>query len=89
VRGQYLVTWKQVSNPALLIAVVNGILVTPAGSLAGGQINFRGLVADPPRVVTGCLGDFMAVYDDFPLTVDTGVYGHLAGNRAYIPQARK
>jgi hypothetical protein len=52
-------------------------------------IHLGGLVADHPSVAGGSIGDFLTVFDDTPLTADSGIYGQLIGNRVYIPIARK
>jgi len=84
-RSQYLVTWKQVPTPSLLLSNIAGRLVTTMGSLAADPIYLTGMVSDHPRLATGWLGDFMTVYDDIPLTPDSGIYGQLIGNRSYLP----
>ncbi len=84
-RGQYLVAWKQKPSPSFLLSNVAGRLVDAAGGLAGEPVYITGMVADRPQLATGRLGDFMTVYDDTPLTPDSGIYGHLFGNRSYLP----
>jgi len=88
-RSQYLVGWKQRASPPLLLSNVAGRLVSAAGSTVGAPIYLSGMVSDHPRLASGWLGDFMAVYDDIPLTQDRGIYGHLIGNRNYLPWVGK
>lgn len=68
-----------------LISNITGRLVTTSGSLADDPIYLTGMVSDHPRLATGWLGDFMTVYDDTPLTPDSGIYGQLIGNLNYLP----
>ena len=88
-RGQYLVIWKQLPNPSLILTNIQGRLISTAGSLLDDPINIGGLVADQPSVVGGPTGDFLTVFDDIPLAADSGIYGQLVGNRVYIPLAKK
>jgi hypothetical protein len=55
----------------------------------GNPIYLTNIVASQPRPAAGWLGDFMVVYQDTPLTTDSGIYGHLIGNRAYLPWTGK
>jgi len=64
---------------------IAGRLVTTSGSLAADPIYLTGMVSDHSRLATGWLGDFMAVDNDIPLTLDSGIYGQLIGNRSYLP----
>jgi hypothetical protein len=88
-RGQYLATWRQLSNPSFIFTNIEGRLISTAGSLLYDPIHLGGLVADHPSVAGGSIGDFLTVFDDTPLTADSGIYGQLIGNRVYIPIARK
>jgi hypothetical protein len=84
-RGQFLVTWQELPNPSFLFTVITGRLATPSGTVVDSPIPLGGLFADNPRLAAGAHGDFLAVFDDVPLTVDSGIYGQLVGNRVYIP----
>ena len=88
-RNQYLVGWKQVPDQQLLLSNIAGRLVDLSGSLVGDPLYLNNVVANQPRLATGWLGDFMAVYEDTPLTPDSGIYGHLIGNRNYLPWVGK
>jgi hypothetical protein len=88
-RGQYLVVWRQLSNPSFIVTNIEGRLISTTGGLLYDPIHLGGLVADHPSVAGGPIGDFLGVFNDIPLTADSGIYGQLIGNRVYIPMAKK
>jgi hypothetical protein len=89
VRNQYLVTWRQLSNPPFIFTYMEGRLISTAGSVLYNPIPLGGLTANHPSVAAGPGGEFLTVFDDTPLTTDSGIYGQLIGNRIYIPMVKK
>jgi hypothetical protein len=76
-------------NPSFLLTNIEGRFISTTGSLLDDPINLSGLVADHPSVTRGPVGDFLTVFDDTPLTTDSGIYGQLVGSRVYIPLAKR
>ncbi len=88
-RGQYFVTWRQVTILNLPFTLIGGRLVAPSGSFASEPFSLGGLFANHPQAAAGPLGDFLTVFEDMPFVADFGVYGQLSGNRAYVPLIKK
>ncbi len=88
-RGLFLATWKQVDNPSFIFSFIANALITPSAQVLDYRLDLYNLRANHPRTAAGWLGDYMVVYEDTPLTADNGIYGHLIGNRAYLPWTMK
>jgi len=81
---QYLVAWQ---NP--LAAGDNPIYARALsydGALKGEVANLEGQDANYPAVASGPNGDFFTVWQDKPTgATTTGIFGHLWGNRLFMP----
>jgi hypothetical protein len=88
-RGQYLAAWRQLPNPSFVFTNIEGRLISTAGGVLYDPIHLGGVVADHPGLAGGPTGDFLTLFDDTPLSADSGIYGQIVGNRVYIPLVRK
>jgi len=82
--GEYLVAWRHpqgvVDQPIQVRPVSHsGTLLAQPGELSG-------VAADLPALASGAGGDFLAAWQDQPISAtDTDIYGALWGNRLYLP----
>jgi hypothetical protein len=82
---QYLVAWKQPTDPPLALEVIHARAVSSDGDLVDDEFSVGGLSADRPAVANGPSGDFLIAFDGPALTGSRGIYGQLVGNRIYLP----
>jgi hypothetical protein len=88
-RNEYLVSWKEVPNPAFPLSTIFAALVTATGSLDGAPFTLGAIVAEHPALASGGSGDYLMVYDDLDFAFDWGTYGWLVGTRVYLPLVKK
>jgi hypothetical protein len=82
---QYLVAWKQPTDPPLALEVIHARAVSSDGDLLDDEFSVGGIFADRPAVGYGPSGDFFVAFDGPALTGNRGIYGQLVGNRIYLP----
>jgi hypothetical protein len=83
--GQYLIAYRNSTNLSDINIIVQAI--SHSGDLIGNISMFPGKTADYPAVASGSSGDFLTVWEDrFPTVFNySGIYGHLWGNRLFMP----
>jgi hypothetical protein len=86
--GEFLVIWHDAASAGFISPVIYGQTFDPDGIETGAAKNFGGFFTTNGALDSGALGDFMIVYND--TYVDPGgatreVFGHLWGNRIYLP----
>ena len=80
---QYLVAWQHPDG----FTDIRARAITYDGNWSGDVAVFYGANNDHPALASGPWGDFLLTWDDqASFTTHTDIYGHLWGNRTYMPQ---
>lgn len=81
---RYLVIWEE-WPPGGGNVRIHGRAISHESDPLGQEADFPGVAASYPVVAAGPVGDFLVAFDEQSLVGDLGVYGHLWGNRVYLP----
>jgi hypothetical protein len=81
--GEYLVVWNQVIQPPNPYSGARARTMNLDGNFASDAMWLWWFYSNHPSVASGPLGAFLLTFESIGL--DWGIYGHLWGNRAYLP----
>ena len=83
---RYLVSWRYLIDPISWELTIKARTVSYDGTLVDNIVDFEGNKANYPAVANGPNGDFLTVWQDKPTgATTTGIFGHLWGNRLFMP----
>lgn len=81
---RYFVAWRRPQG--VMNQPIRGRAITYTGAPVEQEVEFSGVAAESPAVVGGPTGDFLATWQDQPLSAtNTNIYGQLWGNRLHLP----
>jgi hypothetical protein len=81
---EYLVVWH--SSEGIMDNPIKGVIYNSLGQVKTNILTISGVAADYPAVSPGLTGDFLAVWQDQPISLThEELYGQLFGSRQFVP----